>query len=159
GSHHEPSRRHVRDRHGTACRFALRRPAGRIFNIGRSEHWNATMNWLALDIGGANLKVADGKGYAQSYAFALWRDSARLAQQIRTSIYEAPPSDHLAVTMTGELADCFESKEAGIRFILQAVSSGSDNRHTRVYLCDGRLVSPQVALANPRLAAASNWHA
>src|SRR5436309_12435376 len=117
------------------------------------------MKWLALDIGGANIKTADGDGYAQSYAFAMWRDSARLAQQIRTSIYEAPPSDHLAVTMTGELADCFESKDTGIRFILQAVSSGSDNRHARVYLADGRLVSPQVALGAPHLSAASNWHA
>ena len=117
------------------------------------------MKWLALDIGGANIKAADGQGHAQSYAFAMWRNSARLAQQIRTAIFEAPPCDHLAVTMTGELADCFETKAAGIRFILQAVSSGSDNRHTRVYLTDGRLVSPQVALLSPQLAAASNWHA
>jgi probable H4MPT-linked C1 transfer pathway protein len=117
------------------------------------------MNWLALDIGGANLKAADGQGYAQSYAFAMWRESSLLAQQIRTAISEAPPCDHLAVTMTGELADCFESKETGIRFILEAVKSGSDNRHTRVYLVDGRLVSPQVALGVPHLAAASNWHA
>ena len=117
------------------------------------------MNWLALDIGGANLKTADGRGFAQSYVFALWRDPSLLAQQIRTAISEAPPCDHLAVTMTGELADCFESKEAGIRFILEAVKAGSDNRHTRVYLVDGRLVSPQVALSLPQLAAASNWHA
>ncbi len=117
------------------------------------------MNWLALDIGGANIKAADGNGYAESYAFAMWRHSARLAQQIRTIISEAPPSDHLAVTMTGELADCFESKAAGVRFILQAVSDGSDNRHTRVYLVDGRLVAPQVATGAPHLAAASNWMA
>jgi (4-(4-[2-(gamma-L-glutamylamino)ethyl]phenoxymethyl)furan-2-yl)methanamine synthase len=117
------------------------------------------MNWLALDIGGANLKVADGLDFAQSYAFALWRESDKLAQQIRTAIFEAPPCDHLAVTMTGELADCFESKVAGVRFILQAVNSGSDNRHTRVYLVDGRLVTPQVANNLPHLAAASNWHA
>jgi len=115
------------------------------------------MNWLALDIGGANIKAADGKGYAESYAFPMWRHSARLAQQIRTIISEAPPSDHLAVTMTGELADCFDSKATGVRFILQAVSDGSDNRHTRVYLVDGRLVAPQVAIAAPHLAAASNW--
>jgi (4-(4-[2-(gamma-L-glutamylamino)ethyl]phenoxymethyl)furan-2-yl)methanamine synthase len=120
---------------------------------------NDYMNWLALDIGGANVKTADGRGYAQSYAFALWRDSLLLAQQIRTAISEAPPCDHLAVTMTGELADCFESKAAGIRFILEAVKAGSDNRHARVYLSDGRLVSPQVALTAPHLAAASNWHA
>jgi probable H4MPT-linked C1 transfer pathway protein len=117
------------------------------------------MNWLALDIGGANVKAADGKSYAQAYSFAMWRDSSRLAQQIRTAISEAPPCDHLAVTMTGELADCFESKESGVRFILQAVADGSDNRHTRVYLVDGRLVSPQVALTLPHLAAAANWHA
>ncbi len=117
------------------------------------------MNWLALDIGGANLKVADGVDYAQSYVFALWREREKLAQQIRTAIFEAPPCDHLAVTMTGELADCFESKTAGVRYILQAVSGGSDNRHTRVYLVDGRLVTPQVAATLPHLVAASNWHA
>jgi probable H4MPT-linked C1 transfer pathway protein len=57
------------------------------------------------------------------------------------------------------LADCFESKAAGVRFILQAVGSGSDNRHTRVFLVDGRLVTPQVAVAIPHLVAASNWQA
>ncbi|MEX2175691.1 MAG: hydantoinase/oxoprolinase family protein [Pirellulaceae bacterium] len=117
------------------------------------------MNWLALDIGGANIKVADGLGYAISYSLALWREPAKLAQQIRTAISEAPKCDHLAVTMTGELADCFESKAEGIRFILQAIDAGSDNRHTRVYLADGRLVSPQVAVTVSRLAAAANWHA
>jgi probable H4MPT-linked C1 transfer pathway protein len=117
------------------------------------------MKWLALDVGGANLKTSDGQGFAQSYAFALWRDPGSLAQQIRTAISEAPATDHLAVTMTGELADCFETKAAGVKFILQAVSTGSDNRHTRVYLVDGRMVTPQVALSLPHLAAASNWHA
>ena len=117
------------------------------------------MNWLALDVGGANLKVADGVDYAQAYSFALWRDREKLAQQIRTAIFEAPPCDHLAVTMTGELADCFESKAAGVRFILQAVSTGSDNRHTRVYLVDGRMVTLQVAITLPHLVAAANWHA
>src|SRR5688572_11644218 len=117
------------------------------------------MHWLALDIGGANIKVADGQGYARAHHFAMWRESPRLAQQIRGAISEAPPCDHLAVTMTGELADCFATKEVGVEFSLQAVRAGSDNRHTRVYLVDGRLVSPQVALAGPQLAAASNWHA
>jgi len=117
------------------------------------------MSWLALDIGGANIKTADGNGYAQSYGFAMWKQSGRLAQQLRTVIYEAPPADHLAVTMTGELADCFESKGVGVRFILEALNSAGDNRHSRVYLVDGRLVSPQVALSSPHLAAASNWHA
>jgi len=117
------------------------------------------MNWLAIDIGGANLKVADGEGFAAAYSFAMWRDSANLAQQIRTTISEAPTSTHLAVTMTGELADCFENKAAGVRYILNAVREGSDNRHARIYLCDGRMVTPQVALTLPHLVAAANWHA
>jgi probable H4MPT-linked C1 transfer pathway protein len=117
------------------------------------------MNWLALDVGGANLKVADGMGYSQSYPFPLWREFARLAQQIRTALSESPPCDHVAVTMTGELCDCFESKAAGVRYILEAVKNGADNRHSRVYLTDGRMVTPHVALTMPQLAAASNWHA
>ncbi|HTN76625.1 MAG TPA: hydantoinase/oxoprolinase family protein [Pirellulaceae bacterium] len=117
------------------------------------------MNWLALDIGGANLKAADGKGFAESYAFALWKEPNRLAQELRTIIAEAPMSDHLAVTMTGELADCFESKAVGVQHILKAVQQASDGRHTRVYLTDGMLVSTQVAMMKPLMAAASNWHA
>jgi hypothetical protein len=117
------------------------------------------MNWLALDIGGANLKLADGKRYVEAHAFPLWRESERLAQQLRMLIAQAPTSDHLAVTMTGELADCFENKSAGVRFILNAVREASDGRHTRVYLTDGRLVAPQIAEREPMLAAAANWHA
>jgi probable H4MPT-linked C1 transfer pathway protein len=117
------------------------------------------MSWLALDIGGANIKVADGNGYARSYRFEMWKQSPRLAQQLRAIIHEARPSDHLAVTMTGELADCFESKSLGVRFILDALTAAAEGRHTRVYLVDGRLVSPQVAMSSPQLAAASNWHA
>lgn len=117
------------------------------------------MNYLALDIGGANIKVADGLGYAASHAFPLWRESARLGQRLRGAISDAPPSNHLAVTMTGELADCFATKAEGVAHILKAVAEAGDNRHTRVYLCDGRMVTPQVALREPQLAAASNWHA
>jgi probable H4MPT-linked C1 transfer pathway protein len=117
------------------------------------------MNWLALDIGGANIKVADGRGYVASYSFPLWQEPSRLAQQIRTAIYESPTSDHLAITMTGELADCFETKAAGVKFILEAVKEGGDNRHTRVYLVDGRFVAPPVAERQPKLAAATNWQA
>lgn len=117
------------------------------------------MNWLALDIGGANVKAADGKGFAESYAFALWAEPNRLTQELRTIIAEAPESTHLAITMTGELADCFESKATGVQHILKAVHGAADGRHTRVYLVDGMLVTPQVALMKAHLAAASNWHA
>ena len=107
------------------------------------------MNWLALDIGGANLKAANGEGYAASYVFPLWQDFQQLGAKLRSLIAEAPPCDHLAVTMTGELADCFASKAEGVRFIIEAVQGAADGRHTRVYLVDGRLVGPPVAMSEP----------
>jgi probable H4MPT-linked C1 transfer pathway protein len=117
------------------------------------------MKFLAFDIGGANLKMADGLGFAASRSFALWRRPAELAQELRTLLAEAPPCDHLLVTMTGELADCFSSRTEGVRSILQAVETAADGRHTRVYRSDGKLVTPQIALREPLLASAANWHA
>lgn len=116
-------------------------------------------HYLALDIGGANIKAADGCGYADSYPFALWKEPNSLAQQIRSIISDAPACDHLVVTMTGELADCFATKADGVKFILKAVAAGSDNRHTRVYRVDGKMVTPVVAANAPLLVAAANWHA
>jgi (4-(4-[2-(gamma-L-glutamylamino)ethyl]phenoxymethyl)furan-2-yl)methanamine synthase len=117
------------------------------------------MNWLAFDIGGAHLKMADGLGFAAHHSFPMWRHHRRLAGELRTLIAEAPASDHLAVTMTGELADCFESKSQGVKYIISAVQEAADGRHLRVYLTDGRLVAPTVALRTPLLAAAANWRA
>ena len=117
------------------------------------------MNWLALDIGGANIKVADGKRFAESHAFEMWREAKQLSQQLRMIITQSPTSTHLAVTMTGELCDCFESKSQGVKFIIDAVGEAADGRHTRIYLTDGRIVSSQIALRDPSLVASANWHA
>jgi len=117
------------------------------------------MSWLAIDIGGANLKASDGCRYALSIPFELWKEPENLTGQLRRLIAEAPTSERLAVTMTGELADCFPSKAEGVRFILKAVVQAAGARETSVYLADGQGVSPQMAMAKPELAAASNWHA
>ena len=117
------------------------------------------MKWLAFDIGGANLKVADGERFAFVEPFPLWEKPRQLVDALRAMIAMVPDVDHLAATMTGELADCFATKTEGVEFIVQAFSKAADKRHTRVYLTNGTLVSPQIALKQPLLAAASNWHA
>lgn len=117
------------------------------------------MNWLGLDIGGANLKAADGCGWARSVPFALWREPCRLADAVAALIREAPPAKHLAVTMTGELCDCFRTKDEGVRQILAAVGRAAGGRHVHVYLVDGRFASIDEAAGQSVLAAASNWHA
>jgi (4-(4-[2-(gamma-L-glutamylamino)ethyl]phenoxymethyl)furan-2-yl)methanamine synthase len=117
------------------------------------------MSWLALDIGGANIKVADGKGFAISSVFPLWKKPKQLADALRTLIAGAPKADHLAATMSGELADCFTTKAEGVQAIIQAFVVASDGRHVRIYFNNGTLVAPQIALKQPLLAAAANWHA
>jgi probable H4MPT-linked C1 transfer pathway protein len=117
------------------------------------------MKWLALDIGGANLKAADGEGFAVSEIFPLWEQPGQLAESLRTLIALVPKVDHIAATMTGELADCFTTKTEGVHAILNALEQAVDHRHTRIYLTSGMLVAVPVARRQPLLAAASNWHA
>ena len=117
------------------------------------------MKWLALDIGGANLKAADGEGFAVSEVFPLWQQPDQLVESLRTLIALVPKVDYIAVTMTGELADCFATKTEGVNAILTALEQAADHRHTRVYLTSGMLVAVPVARRQPLLAAASNWHA
>lgn len=114
---------------------------------------------LALDVGGANLKAADGFRFAVSQPFPLWQRPAELAAALARLIAAAPPAETLVVTMTGELADCFETKAQGVDHILQQVQQAAGQRKVLVYLVDGSLVAPQAALRQPLLAAASNWHA
>ena len=49
------------------------------------------MNWLALDIGGANIKAADGQGFAHIEPFPLWQKHQQLAETLRILIAGAPP--------------------------------------------------------------------
>lgn len=116
------------------------------------------MRWLAFDIGGANLKVADGQGFALSHYFPLWQKPSKLEQELRMLIAQSPQSDHLVCTMTGELADCFATKRDGVEHILEAFIKASDQRHTRVYRIDGKIVTPQVVEREPLRCAATNWH-
>jgi (4-(4-[2-(gamma-L-glutamylamino)ethyl]phenoxymethyl)furan-2-yl)methanamine synthase len=117
------------------------------------------MIWLALDIGGANLKAADGRGWACSDPFPLWRKPEGLAAAVAQLIAGAPAAERIALTMTGELCDAFRTKRYGVRRIIVAVLEATIGRDVFVYLVDGRLVSAVEALERPELAAASNWHA
>ena len=117
------------------------------------------MRVLALDIGGANLKAADGLGFAASQFFPLWQRPGELPAALARLIAAAPAADRIVATMTGELCDCFATKAEGVAAIVQALADTAAGRETLVYLTDGSLVSPAAALERPLAAAASNWHA
>jgi hypothetical protein len=116
------------------------------------------MKYLGIDIGGANIKLANTEGYAATRSFALWREPKRLSDVLAECLQAAPAHRAIAATTTGELADCFATKRDGICEIYTALAAATDCPIV-VYLVDGRFVSPRDAIDAPQLAAASNWHA
>jgi probable H4MPT-linked C1 transfer pathway protein len=112
---------------------------------------------LGLDIGGANLKAAHSSGPCLTRPFALWRDPDGLAGQLGHLLAGLPHADVLAVTMTGELCDCFASKREGVGAILDAVERVAQGRPVRIWTTAGCFVSPDEARAQPLTAAAANW--
>jgi probable H4MPT-linked C1 transfer pathway protein len=115
------------------------------------------MSVLGLDIGGANLKAAHASGVALLRPFDLWKDPAGLTNALRQLLADSPPFERLAVTMTGELCDCFESKRQGVHAILDAVEAAAGSVPVRVWQTDGGLVEVATARANPLRTAAANW--
>lgn len=113
---------------------------------------------LGLDIGGANLKAAHSAGGAQLIPFALWKHPEKLEPTLRELVASFPPFDVIAVTMTGELCDCFESKRIGVETILQAVqASNRSGCPIWVWCNDGQFVDVETAKQDPLPAAAANW--
>ncbi len=113
---------------------------------------------LGLDIGGANLKAATSDGRAVSLPFALWREPRALPERLRSLLRQAP-HERLAVTMTGELCDCFATQREGVGAILDAVVKAAPRTPTLVWSTTGRFVAIDEARANPERVAAANWHA
>jgi probable H4MPT-linked C1 transfer pathway protein len=122
---------------------------------------------LALDIGGANLKAADGLGWAHAEVFPLWRNPDGLAAALARLIRRLRPRQVVA-TMTGEIADCFRSRAEGVAHIVAAVVTAARQvpGGVGIYVLEpaagritGRIVSPAEAVARPLTAAAANWHA
>jgi probable H4MPT-linked C1 transfer pathway protein len=117
------------------------------------------MNILGLDVGGANLKAAHTGSAARLRPFALWKNPAGLPDALRALLRELPPFDLLAVTMTGELCDCFETKRQGVAAILDAVELVAGRTPVRVWRTDGRFADPATARRTPLQTAAANWYA
>lgn len=115
--------------------------------------------WIGLDIGGANLKASDGESRSVARPFSLWKHPERLAAELVDLCQAWPHCDAFAVTMTGELADCFATKSEGVRRILDAVDLLAADRRVLVWQTGSEFMSTDEAREFPRLVAAANWHA
>jgi probable H4MPT-linked C1 transfer pathway protein len=114
---------------------------------------------LGLDIGGANLKAATSDKQAVSVPFPLWKQPDKLPAALAELVAKFPNAEELAVTMTGELCDCFETKRDGVNAIIAAVRYASGGRPIRVWSTDGAFLNSEEAKQNHMKVAAANWHA
>lgn len=121
------------------------------------------MDIIGWDIGGAHLKLArigDGRVLGvRQVPCALWQGVHHLAAATDEALAGWPAPARHAVTMTGELADIFPDRAAGVRAILAAVQPRLDGAAIAIYAGDGRFVSAAAAAAAPDRVASANWHA
>jgi probable H4MPT-linked C1 transfer pathway protein len=114
---------------------------------------------IGLDVGGANLKAFHTSGAARCAPFALWRNPTGLTDALRSLIAGLPDAVAFAVTMTGELCDCFPSKRAGVSAILDAVQAVAGATPVWVWLTDGSFAEPPKAREAALRVASGNWSA
>ena len=114
---------------------------------------------LGLDIGGANLKAATAAQRAVSMPFALWKQPDALPAALASLAAQFPGIDEFAVTMTGELCDCYATKREGVNRILDAVEFAAAGRPVRIWGTGGNWLSVAEARIRTLEVAASNWHA
>ncbi len=120
-----------------------------------------TSRVIGCDIGGANLKLADTDGKCVARAFPMWLKYQQLATTMAEMLseFEIGPDTHLAVTMTGELADCFATRREGVHHILKQVEQTFVPKRVHVYAVGNLWMSINQAAEAPWSVAASNWHA
>jgi probable H4MPT-linked C1 transfer pathway protein len=119
---------------------------------------------LGWDVGGANIKAAfvtdpDAAPSILVKPFPLWREPAGLAGALRDVAAPFGAASAMAITMTGELADCFATKREGVVSILDAFRTAFPGAVLWVYGVDGRFRSVEAASRKPLAVAAANWAA
>ena len=122
------------------------------------------MRVIGLDIGGANIKASDADGRTAAVAFAMWQQKDELPTALRALaanhfFADRSAPDMVALTLTAELADCFQSKAEGVGFVIGAVEESFPNVLLRVWLTSGEFADSEAARDLPTLVAAANWHA
>lgn len=115
------------------------------------------MNFLGLDIGGAFIKYAllpaRGKMARGLVPFELWKQPEKLATILKPLKPHKPYA--VAITMTGELCDCFKNRREGVRHIVEAAQMAFGT--VSVYGVKGKLLSPGQAVRRHREVASANW--
>jgi len=114
-------------------------------------------SWIALDVGGANIKAAHTAGPARTLPFELWKRPDDLRLVLASLATTFPPCHRVALTMTAELCDCYPTKQVGVNAVLDAVLEAFLGRPIAVWGVDGQFHDVSAIRRQPALAAAANW--
>ena len=120
------------------------------------------MRVIGWDVGGAHLKAAlwqDGEvRQAVQLACPLWQGMDRLREALGEAAARLGPAERHAATMTGELADVFDSRAEGVASIVAALV-GQLGPDLRLYAGAHGFVAPEEAAGCADAVASANWHA
>lgn len=118
---------------------------------------------IGWDVGGANLKAARvAKARLEAVVqipCPLWRGLVHLETAMDEALAKLGPCKRHALTMTGEMADTFQSRQDGVRAILAAAQIKLGKDGFRVFSGNSSLVGPEQAARDWRSVASANWQA
>ncbi len=117
---------------------------------------------VGWDLGGVHVKAALAEAGAICAAVQvpcpLWRGLPALDEALASlPDWARTQADH-AVTMTGELTDCFTSRSAGVRE-LAGWAAGNLQGSVRIYAGRAGFLGSGAAAGAPADVASANWHA
>ena len=128
----------------------------------RTDLNHDTASVIGVDVGGANLKYATSSGIARSTTYPMWRQPEKLAVTLAEDLKKFGKVTRLAVTMTGELADCFADRSQGVEHIVRHTCQAAAHlgvKEVGFYSVDSRFRSADEAVLAVDRVAAANWHA
>ena len=129
---------------------------------------------LGLDIGGANTKAAlvvfDDNYLREAFSyieyFPFWEQSlneiSKMLERIVSNLviknnFKKPDLDHVAITITAELSDAFQTKGEGIRTILNALEKVFKKQKMAFISVNNEFFSFNDARNNYKEISAANW--
>ena len=115
---------------------------------------------LGIDIGGANTKITELKDNSYKIHhiyFPMWKNSEKLTELLQK--YNNENIKKVAVVMTAELADAYETKKEGVNDILNSVEKAFPNKEIYVFDVDGNFLTTDEARREYLKVSASNWTA
>ena len=118
---------------------------------------------IGWDIGGVHLKAARAETgrvvQAIQIAAPLRAGVERLAEAFAQAKAELGAAQRHVVTMTGELADTFSSRQEGVECLAMLAARELNGAPVSIYAGPAGYIHPEQAREHAGLVASANWHA